>query len=267
MEKLYIDSELLISEVEKRVCLYDINSGEYHDRNLKTRAWEEVSSIVVPKWKSMEYAERSNVARTVQNMWLKHEYIDCPSRQPEFEPRRGRDGIVVEKQMLQTAKIVQTRWRSIRDSFMKAYKEAEKSRSGAPRKKKYVFFNQLSFLVPSLKRRPTSENTSLLVSEEGNEEESPFDEDEEPTTYTSAQTPETEFAKTAPKKRKVQDSLENRLISMLEHTQQTREEDADRMFLLSLLPQFKALSSDNKMLAQIEFLQTLRRLSTSQDLK
>ncbi|XP_069702672.1 uncharacterized protein [Periplaneta americana] len=226
MEKLYIDSELLISEVEKRVCLYDINSGEYHDRNLKTRAWEEVSSIVVPKWKSMEYAERSNVA-----------------------------------------KIVQTRWRSIRDSFMKAYKEAEKSRSGAPRKKKYVFFNQLSFLVPSLKRRPTSENTSLLVSEEGNEEESPFDEDEEPTTYTSAQTPETEFAKTAPKKRKVQDSLENRLISMLEHTQQTREEDADRMFLLSLLPQFKALSSDNKMLAQIEFLQTLRRLSTSQDLK
>lgn len=93
------------------------------------------------------------------------------------------------------------------------------------------------------------------MSSEGNEDEN------EEVQASTVQMPETDFVKPLPKKRKVQDYFESKLIDILSQNQQPKEDDADKMFLLSLLPQFQSLSPDNKMLAQIEFIQTLRRLS------
>lgn len=52
-------------------------------------------------------------------------------------------------------RIIQKRWRSIRDSFMKAYKKMNKNQSkkSAAKRKRYVYFDQMMFIIPSIEKR------------------------------------------------------------------------------------------------------------------
>lgn len=45
-----IKSNLIISEVQKRPCLFDMNHPHYGDRAEKARCWEDVCETVVPGW-------------------------------------------------------------------------------------------------------------------------------------------------------------------------------------------------------------------------
>ncbi|CAH2098921.1 unnamed protein product [Euphydryas editha] len=53
-----IKSDQIVSEVEKRPCLYDTNHRNYGDRTEKMRSWEEVCENVVPGWCTLELTEK-----------------------------------------------------------------------------------------------------------------------------------------------------------------------------------------------------------------
>ena len=53
------DSELLITEVEKRPGLYNTALKEYSDRNLKVKLWEEVCKSVFPNWNDLDTEEKN----------------------------------------------------------------------------------------------------------------------------------------------------------------------------------------------------------------
>lgn len=58
-----IKSGLIVSEVQKRPCLYDTNHMNYGDRAEKTRSWEEVCESVVPGWQALGLAEKLTAGR------------------------------------------------------------------------------------------------------------------------------------------------------------------------------------------------------------
>lgn len=53
-----IDPELVISEVEKRVVLWDSSSEDYKDKNKKNNAWKEVASSLFETFASKTDAEQ-----------------------------------------------------------------------------------------------------------------------------------------------------------------------------------------------------------------
>lgn len=53
-----IKSFSIVSEVQKRPCLYDSNHSNYGDRAEKLRCWEEVCEIVVPAWSALPEMEK-----------------------------------------------------------------------------------------------------------------------------------------------------------------------------------------------------------------
>lgn len=57
---VYVDSEMLIFEVQKRPLLYDISLPDYNDRVKKSKCWDEVCEQVIPNWDELSPAERNN---------------------------------------------------------------------------------------------------------------------------------------------------------------------------------------------------------------
>lgn len=53
-----IKSDLIVSEVQKRPCLFDTNHPNYGDRAEKARCWEEVCESVVPGMSALSPTEK-----------------------------------------------------------------------------------------------------------------------------------------------------------------------------------------------------------------
>lgn len=53
-----IKSNLIVSEVQRRPCLYDTNHPYYGDRSEKAKSWEEVCKSVVPNWSGLSQDSR-----------------------------------------------------------------------------------------------------------------------------------------------------------------------------------------------------------------
>lgn len=53
-----IKSNLIVSEVQKRPCLFDTNDPFYGDKTEKLRCWEEVCECVVPGWLGLTLTEK-----------------------------------------------------------------------------------------------------------------------------------------------------------------------------------------------------------------
>lgn len=60
----FIDSKLLILEVQKHPCIYDMNSEQYKDRHMKLNAWVAISkSLVGEEWEELELEERNRIGK------------------------------------------------------------------------------------------------------------------------------------------------------------------------------------------------------------
>lgn len=53
-----IKSNQIITEVQKRPCLFDTNDSNYGDRSEKTKCWEEVCESVVPGWLTLSVTDK-----------------------------------------------------------------------------------------------------------------------------------------------------------------------------------------------------------------
>ncbi|XP_020296914.1 uncharacterized protein LOC109861604 isoform X2 [Pseudomyrmex gracilis] len=134
------DTERFIEEIQRRPAIYDVKRGEYNDRNAKMTAWDEVCQVMVPNW-----AHLTDEDRNIQEKNL-----------------RGK-------------------WRNIRDYFMKELK-LQKSHKNGPagrKRKKYVYFDRLLFLMPTVENKrnsaslspPSMSPTPIICKEEESEGE------------------------------------------------------------------------------------------------
>lgn len=74
---MYVDSEHLIYEVEKRPSLYDVSTPDYNDRAKKIKCWEEVCETVFSNWDELSNAEKNN--RGEHLLFLAVEVMDRPA--------------------------------------------------------------------------------------------------------------------------------------------------------------------------------------------
>ncbi|CAG4964060.1 unnamed protein product [Colias eurytheme] len=123
--------------------------------------------------------------------------------------------------------LLQKRWRTLRDAFVKEQRELATTKSGsAATHKKYKYYDQLLFLLPVVSMNKTHNST---VKQENNE---PVEEEHG------------KIIPPKPKKTKNSDPTDkigSELLNVLKSTLQRKidEEDCDRQFMLSLVDDFK----------------------------
>lgn len=147
---------------------------------------------------------------------------------------------------------MQKKWKNIRDSFLRELRRIKctKSGSAAARKSPYIYFKQLLFLKPTVEQNNTDSNLNDVEDNVDN----PILES------VSQATPRS-------KKKKVESNIEREdLVSILKESINSRNErelryenDSDRMFLLSLLNDFKKIPESAKMSAKIEIFNVIHR--------
>lgn len=62
------DTELFISEVEKRPALYDARDKEYSDRELKYKLWDEIAAVMYKNWGTLpgqECRKKGNTSSSI----------------------------------------------------------------------------------------------------------------------------------------------------------------------------------------------------------
>jgi len=68
--------------------------------------------------------------------------------------------------------MIQRRWKNLRTCFARELREQKSVKSGQPasKRRKYKYYDQLLFLIPTVQVRETSGNAELNVSDEEREE-------------------------------------------------------------------------------------------------
>lgn len=147
---------------------------------------------------------------------------------------------------------LQRKWKSLRDSFRRELTKTKtvKSGSAADGRKEYIYFQQLSFLLPICETRPSQatqqiEGACNFVAEDSNQE-------------LAAPSRPAQISRKRKSTISNDDLLIHNLAKKLE--MKTNEpEDADKFFLLSLLPHLKVIPDDMKLEVQGEFIAVLSR--------
>ncbi|XP_055907251.1 uncharacterized protein LOC129942376 isoform X2 [Eupeodes corollae] len=202
-------TENFINNVQSRQAIYDASMAEHADRNFVSGLWEEISEKMVPTWHNMSPMEKNEKVKELQN-----------------------------------------KWKNLKTCFRRELSKQKNVKSGqaATKRRKYVYFDQLSFLLSSMEDRPTVSNCEI--------EE--FDENLEVFLTEEQNTPEitTQIQPTGSKKKKT--TYEQDLLEILRE-KKDENLDEDKSFLLSLLPSFKKLNDSEKFDVKIEFLRILKR--------
>ncbi|XP_048505621.1 uncharacterized protein LOC105684590 isoform X2 [Athalia rosae] len=225
------------SEIQKRPAIYDVNCEEYNDRNAKMDAWEEMCRVMVTNWNNLNNEERN----------------------AEEKNLRGK-------------------WRNIRDYFMKELKlqRSQKSGPAARKRKKYIYFDQLYFLLPTVENKNFRDSVQITKSspqhqDSDSEMDNPVIEEYDfppiqPSTSRNYNNVAMNLHESNMRGRYSNqiceaplNSFDNDVHDMLSpHSQpMIHEEDYDRMFLLSLLPMMKQVPDVKKLDVRIQMQQII----------
>ncbi|XP_011868102.1 PREDICTED: uncharacterized protein LOC105562142 [Vollenhovia emeryi] len=231
------DTERFIEEIERRPAIYDVNRGEYNDRNAKMTAWDEVCQVMVPNWARLSDEERN----------------------------------VEEKNL-------RGKWRNIRDYFMKELKLQKSHKGSGPagrKRKKYMYFDRLLFLMPTVENKRGSATFNPCKSEESEGEmDNPVIEEYDPLAHGGASiTGSREYLQAGTPSYKVCPRYSKQLCEtsftpfdneihdiLSSHSSQRvtlDEDDYDKMFLLSLLPIIRQVPEEKKLDVRIQMQQVL----------
>ncbi|XP_049786021.1 uncharacterized protein LOC126188460 [Schistocerca cancellata] len=64
-----IDMEILIMEMEKRPCIWDVRTEEYKDRHKKDAAWHEICCALFDDFADHSSTEKKSVGQKAQQKW------------------------------------------------------------------------------------------------------------------------------------------------------------------------------------------------------
>ncbi|CAH1634690.1 unnamed protein product [Spodoptera littoralis] len=211
------------------------------DRITKNTLWEEVYQHVFSNWETLSKAEK-----------------------------------------IQKGHRVQKRWKNMRDSFAKELTmQRRKSGHGAIKKRKYVHFDSMMFLVPSLRKKETSTNTES-TSQDNTGMKSPKDVTETNSIRTSFFKKDSKNSKTqrddeedeqplqsltssykavSKSQREVEDEVQNvpKLLNSTHSTVNTSAYDEDINFTQMLIPMLRKLDEDQKHFAKVGILNILQK--------
>ncbi|CAH0719248.1 unnamed protein product, partial [Brenthis ino] len=103
-----IDIDYLITLIQEREIIWDKSNVDFKNKNLKTKAWEDISKVLFPDYENFTAERKNKVGNDLIKKWrsVKDNYF----------------------------------------RYSKKLKEASKSGSGATKLKKYHLYNQLLFL-------------------------------------------------------------------------------------------------------------------------
>ncbi|KAJ8720506.1 hypothetical protein PYW08_005971 [Mythimna loreyi] len=168
-----------------------------------------------------DYSDRNNKLKC----W--EEVIDIYAKEDDTEE---------DKQEL--GKVLMKKWRNIRDNFVKASKNLKnmKSSSGGKHKSPYKYYNTLLFLKDSIRN-----DTDSDISNDSSKN--------------------TDGRKQKRKKKTNKDAIEQQLVSVLSKKleyKKEKESDDDKLFLLSLLSEFKKIPESNKLDARCEIIRVIK---------
>lgn len=161
--------------------------------------------------------------------------------------------------VLFSGKEMKKKWKNIKDNFFK-YMNEGKSGASAPKKKKYVYAEALNFLLASIDKRETSGNIEEI-------KDIPFDDNE---TVLDSPQPQPQASPQAPpqpgvpkpchtKKNQKFTPFQSQLLQKLDNEKSKQDDnDPDRLFLLSLLADYKTMSDDDKFEFKINSLRFIR---------
>lgn len=136
-----------------------------------------------------------------------------------------------------TGSTIQKKWKNMRDSFSKELAiQRGKSGQGAIKKKKYVHFDSLLFLVPSLQKRETSSNIEFT-----SQDNTDTDLSETLPLTNSNRTPS---CKKASKSRSSCEDYEQKLLNFLNTKKNACEYDEDINFSQMIVPMLRKLNDD-----------------------
>ncbi|KAG8324091.1 hypothetical protein J6590_100455 [Homalodisca vitripennis] len=214
----------VMDEVEKRPALYNKQLKEYSDRNIKEKLWTEVCGKVIENWNDLTSKEK------------KHKGTD-----------------------------VQKKWKNLKDCFLREIAAQRKTTSGqgATKRRKYIHFDALLFLVPFVKGRETISNISLNETD-GYEPEQPHDTSDDIQEGNSTArcslgiNAQTERERRKNSKKQNANSYETSLLNILK-ARQSDEGNEDKHFALMLVPMLGKLNEEQKHYAKIEILNVMRQ--------
>ncbi|CAG4981296.1 unnamed protein product [Parnassius apollo] len=108
--------EELIDEVQKRPALYKKDLKQYSDVNIKKKLWEEVCEVLISNWAELSVNERKEQGHEIQR-----------------------------------------KWNNLRTCFARELKAQKSVKSGqaASKRRPYVYFDRMLFLIPCMESRPT----------------------------------------------------------------------------------------------------------------
>lgn len=164
-------------------------------------------------------------------------------------------------------------WRSIRDNYVRNRRknnEACKSGSGASKKKKYIYEEQLRFLEKTMELRttntsipedPTLDNCSVDIESNGNN--SGHENDEESVVEVTPTTSIKRASVNVKRCTRKSNFIEEKLVSFMEAHQPRQDlliEDEDLSFFKSLLPTVRKLNADKKFTFRMQTMQILKNL-------
>ncbi|KAM4695624.1 uncharacterized protein WCC33_014423 isoform 3-T3 [Rhinophrynus dorsalis] len=230
MSRLLIKTDVLIAEVQKRPALYDRHLTEYRDKIKRRDMWDEVCERVIPEWHECTDEEKSSKAKEVQTRW--RSLKDCFRRELILQKKEGKDGSLPTK------------------------------------RKQYVFFERLLFLLPILDTEPNRGNGSeSRATSKASLEKSDGSDTELVASPCVQQVTVTRPPAKKYKRHKATEmaEFEDEIIGFMEKMKNLKElskeeeKDEDKLFLLSLLPAMKRVPKEKKMDLKIEMMQVLQR--------
>lgn len=218
------DTDTFIAEIQAEAAIWDYKSDLYRNRIQKTKAWEKIGGLYHENFQELSSKEKNDIAANLQR-----------------------------------------KWKSLRDSYNRELKILKKVETGegASKKKKYIYFEQLSFLEPLAQQKET---TSTLDDIGGGEDLSDI------VDGLTAEKVLLPRKNNGPKKSKAnKDDELNEVLKEKFSKKQTVEptnvsQDADTLFCLSLVTDFRKIVDDLKSDTKCEVLQVLnkyKRLSVS----
>lgn len=172
-----------------------------------------------------------------------------------------------------TGDAVQRKWKNLRDRYAReeSKMKAMKSGSGGKRKTSYMYAQQLSFLRDVMAYRATTsslQTSSERESQQTQGEQADRNADNVENLNEHPTPEESPFLnkKTSAKRRRL-DQVESKIILALEANAARQErleknEDDDRLFLLSLLPIMKTIPDHLKLSSRVEIMQTVNKYAT-----
>ncbi|XP_072943059.1 uncharacterized protein [Epargyreus clarus] len=202
MKALVLDDdqvELLIEEVERRPILYDKHIKGYSDNAIKKKEWDEICVALLgdETWASMDTDEKKEAGYHIRKRWLN--LRNCFARE-------------LRQQRLDTPK------------------------TKGKKRRKYCYFDQLMFLMPSIELRETAGS--------GNENS---DDNLEPE-YIDTSSP--------PHNHNIEPTCSD--IQMgdpsLNLTSRRTDCDEDKLFVMSLVPQLRRLTDYEKLDMKVKIL-------------